>query len=168
MLNFLADKDEDESLENNSSQDNFTNLESKSSHGQSSSPSDIAANSLLGRFIKRQRVNSAANKHEFSFIPKFTKATSTKKAESNTRLSPILKPSKAPFDTSFNRKRDLKDTLKKQMTSEGDHRPNFRPNLAGVPLPKVNVNLQGLDEINNGFTKPCRENDNEIKAPGNV
>ena len=78
----------------------------------SDSPHDTTAkltppkNSLLDTIMKRQRVNSAATKTEFSFMPSSFKATKTNSAPTATN-SPIFAPSMPS-----NRRRDQKATLK--------------------------------------------------------
>ena len=115
--------------------------------GKSSSEPEVVDNSLLGRFIKRQRVNSAANKHDFSFIPKAKQAAN---ATSSANVSPVLKPTAAPL-----RKRDLKDASKtiksdlsgKQMESDFSKFITVKKDQDSnnpAPLPRVDVKLRGL------------------------
>ena len=149
--------------------------------GKSSSEPEVVDNSLLGRFIKRQRVNSAANKHELSFIPK---AKQSANATSSANVSPILKPTAEPL-----RKRDLKDASKtiksdlsgKQMESDFSKFITVKKDQDSnnpAPLPRVDVKLRGLNSddflkqpidnnrrpsFNNGNPSPC-----EPKIPKSV
>ena len=91
----------------------------------SESPHDTTAkltppkNSLLDTIMKRQRVNSAATKTEFSFMPASFKATKTNSAPTATN-SPIFAPT-----VPTNRRRDQKATLKQF---------NLGPSAARSPL----------------------------------
>ena len=126
-------------------------------------------------------MNSAANKHEFSFIPKAKQAAN---ATSSANVSPILKPTAAPL-----RKRDLKDATKtmksdlsgKQMESDFSKFITVKKDQDSnnpAPLPRVDVKLRGLNSddflkqpidnnrrpsFNNGNPSPC-----EPKIPKSV
>ena len=113
----------------------------------SDSPHDTTAkltppkNSLLDTIMKRQRVNSAATKTEFSFMPSSFKATKTNSAPTATN-SPIFAPSMPS-----NRRRDQKATLKQFNLGPSTARsPLLQPQPENMTsLPKVVIRVPDLN-----------------------
>jgi len=106
-----------------------------------------AEDSLLGRFMKRQRVNSAATKFEFSFKPTF-KPTTSPNADLNKNASAPM-PSTSPFSfapKAATRPRDLKAADKLDCSLSASALPK---KASDCTLPKVHIHVSGLFDDSN-------------------